>query len=481
MVLPSPKARSEKLGLRLVRVDGQWQEGAGVNETEAKAVAEAVMRHAKETPGDTLGVAAFSIRQRDAILDAVEALRRADPSTEAFFGAHPDEPFFVKNLENVQGDERDAILISVGYARGADGKLAMRFGPLSADGGERRLNVLITRAKKRCVVFSGLTADDIDLGRASGRGVAALKTFLRFAAVGEMRAVAGRDATAPLAGVVAAEMRAAGKEPVARVGIAGLFLDVAAREGTDFVLGVEVDAGDWTSVRAARDRERGRPGALGMMGWKLHRAWSLAWLQRPEAERARLRAALGAAPVAAEASAAAGPDPGLAQPYAEASPEVPTDTAIPAVPFAKLSETLAAIIRAEQPVHTDAVFERARILWGKDRLDAPDRAALQQALRLAAQLQGVAERNGFWSAEDAPPVAPRDRRAAAPHLRRAAMVAPAEIEAGCRALLDAMPVATEEELAAGVVRLLGLDAGAAPAVAARIAALVGAGTIALRA
>jgi hypothetical protein len=482
MVLPSPKARSERLGLRLVRVDGQWQEGAGVNETEAKAVAEAVMKHAKEIPGDTLGVAAFSIRQRDAILDAIEALRRADPSTEAFFGAHPDEPFFVKNLENVQGDERDAILISVGYARGADGKLAMRFGPLSADGGERRLNVLITRAKKRCVVFSGLTADDIDTNRAAGRGVAALKTFLRYAAAGEMRAVAGQEATAPLAGVVAAEMRAAGKEPVARVGIAGLFLDVAAREGTDFVLGVEVDAGDWTSVRAARDRERGRPGALGMMGWKLHRAWSLAWLQRPEAERARLRAALGAAPVAADATTpAAGPDPGLAQPYAEATPEVPKDTAIPAVPFAKLSETLAAIIRAEQPVHTDAVFERARILWGKEKLDAPDRAALQQALRLAAQLQGVAERNGFWSAEDAPAVVPRDRRAAAPHLRRAAMVAPAEIEAGCRALLEAMPVATEEELAAGVVRLLGLDAGAAPAVAARIAALVGAGTIALRA
>ncbi|WP_372617484.1 DUF4011 domain-containing protein [Falsiroseomonas sp.] len=479
MVLPSPKARSPSLGLSLVRVDGRWEQGAGVNRIEAEAVARAVMAHAKETPGDSLGVAAFSLKQRDAILDAVEALRRDNPETEGFFTAHAHEPFFVKNLENVQGDERDAMLISVGYARDAEGKLAMRFGPLSADGGERRLNVLITRAKKRCVVFSALTAEDIDLERASGRGVAALKAFLRFAAAGDRRSAEGEDAVAPLTRVIAAEIRAAGKQALARIGTSGLFLDVAAKEGADFVLGVEADAGDWTSVRAARDRERGRPGALGMMGWKLHRAWSLAWLARPEGERAKLRAALGAEPAAAEAPAA-GPDPGLAQPYAEAVPELPDGTAIPDMPFARLSDILAQIIRTEQPVHTDAVLERARLLWQREALDAAERAALQQALRLAGQLQGVAERNGFWSAEAAPPPVPRDRRAAAPHLRRAAMVAPAEIEAACQALLAAMAVATEEELASGVVRLLGLEANATPAIAARVAALAGAGRIALR-
>jgi hypothetical protein len=217
------------------------------------------------------------------------------------------------------------------------------------------------------------------------------------------------------------------------------------------------------------------------MGWKLHRAWSLAWLARPEAERARLRAALGVESAAATPEAAgASPDPGLASPYAEAVVEVPAATAIPAVPFAKLSEILAAIIRAEQPVHADAVFERLRILWGKERLEAAERAALQQALRLAAQLQGVVEQGGFWRAEDAPAPTPRDRRAAAPHLKRAAMVAPAEVEAACAVLLGAMAVATEEDLAAGVVRLLGLDAAAGPAIAARIAALVGAGRVTLR-
>ncbi|MGK7868837.1 DUF4011 domain-containing protein [Falsiroseomonas sp. E2-1-a20] len=476
MVLPSPRGRSPALGLSLVRVEGQWEAGAGVNRAEAQAVAEAVLRHARETPGETLGVAAFSLRQRDAILDAVETLRREDDTAEAFFTAHPQEPFFVKNLENVQGDERDAMFVSVGYAKGADGKVAMRFGPLSLEGGERRLNVLITRAKTRCVVFSGLGAEDIDLERARGPGVAALKTFLQFAAGGDHRRTTGGAAEAPLARLIAREIAAAGLEPVARVGSAGVFLDVAAREAGDFLLGVEADAAEWAAMRAARDRDRGRGAALGRMGWRLHRAWSLAWLQRPEAERARLRAALGLAPPVAEA-APAGADPGLAVPYAEAAPAVDRTVPIPDTPFARLAETLAEVIRVEQPVHAEAVLERARLLWGIDSLGAADRAALQQALRLAAQLQGVSEAAGFWIAEDAGPVAPRDRRAVAPHLRRAALLPPAEIAAAAQALLEALPGSTEAELVAGVVRLLGLEPAAAPGVGARIAALVGAGTL----
>ncbi|MBU8541367.1 DUF4011 domain-containing protein [Falsiroseomonas tokyonensis] len=475
VVLPSPRGRSPALGLSLVKVAGEWQAGAGVNRAEAQAVAEAVLRHAKETPQQTLGVAAFSLRQRDAILDAVEALRRQDDSAEGFFTAHPHEPFFVKNLENVQGDERDAIFISVGYAPGADGKLAMRFGPLSAEGGERRLNVLITRAKTRCVVFSGITAEDIDLSRASGAGVAALKTFLQFAESGEDRRATGSEATAPLSRLIAEEISAAGMQPVARVGSAGLFLDVAARREGDYVLGVEADAADWASLRGARDRDNGRAAALGRMGWRLHRAWSLAWLQRPEAERDRLRAALGVAPPAA-AAAPASPDPGLAPPYAEAAPAKPAQD-IAAATAAQLRALLAEIISVEQPVHGEAVLERARMVFGQDTLSASDRSALTQALRLAAQLEGVAEAAGFWTAEGAGPVQPRDRRAAAQHLRRAALLPPAEVEAAARALLTALPGSTEAELVAGVVRLLGLEAAAAPAIAARIAALVGAGVL----
>jgi hypothetical protein len=479
MVLPSPRPRSETLGLSLVKVDGEMAKGR--NEVEAEAVARAVLRHAKETPGDSLGVAAFGLEQRDAILDALEKLRRESPETEPFFAAHEHEPFFVKNLENVQGDERDSIMISIGYARAGTEKLRMNFGPVSAEGGERRLNVLITRAKKRCIVFTDLTADDIDLERSDGvGGERALKTFLANAERGEMRRAQGEAAAAPLAQVIAREIAEAGHQAAARIGSAGIFLDVAAKDGDDFVLGVEADAGDWAWLTAARDRERGRPQALAAMGWKLHRAWSLAWLQQPAAERAKLRAALGAEAPAEAAATPAGPDPGLAVPYAEAAPAVPKETPIPAMPFAALSALLAEIIRVEQPVATEAVLERARLLWGRDRLEAAERAALLQGLRLAGQLQGVAEQGGFWRAEDAPAVAPRDRRAAAPHLKRAAAVAPEEIEAAAAALLATAAVATEQELAAGVARLLGLEGAATPAIAARLAAALGAERLRLR-
>src|ERR1035437_3143375 len=132
----------------------------------------------------TLGVAALSVAQRDAILDQLEILRRKSPGCEEFFMSPPHEQFFVKNLENVQGDERDVIFISIGYGRTAEGYLAMSFGPVNRAGGERRLNVLFSRARKRCEVFTTLSSADIDTSRNNSEGLSALKTFLRYAESG---------------------------------------------------------------------------------------------------------------------------------------------------------------------------------------------------------------------------------------------------------------------------------------------------------
>ena len=476
LVLPSPRPRGAALGLSLVRVEGRFDTGgSGTNAIEAAAVAQAVLEHARQTPGDTLGVAAFSVKQRDAILDAVEAARRDSPETEAFFTAHPAEPFFVKNLENVQGDERDAIMISVGYGRDRDGKLAMRFGPLSAEGGERRLNVLITRAKKRCIVFSGIGGEEIDLARAGGRGVAALKTFLGFAAQSGGLRPGGAGGQSPLGEAIARVVEAAGKRPVQRVGLSGLFLDVAAAGEGGFELGVETDGADWAALRCARDRDRGRQGALAGMGWKLSRSWGLDWLNRPAAAEARLRAALGALlPEAAPPPPPA--DVGLAIPYVEADIPALRDRAILAT-AGSLSAALAEIIRIEAPVHLQAVVERAAVLLGP--LSATDRAAVVQGVELAKRLHGVVAQGDVLSAENSAPVVPRDRRAAAAFLRRPALLPPAEIEAAAMALQAAAPAATEAELAAGLVRMLGLEPSAAPALEARVAALVGSGKIRL--
>lgn len=182
-VVPSPYAAEAGMGLCFHFVGGGVFEES-INKVEALTGAEAIIRHAMANPELSLGVATFSLKQRREIQDQVELLRRANPDTEEFFHAHASEPFFIKNLEDVQGDERDVILISVGYAKDRKGYMAMRFGPLGADGGERRLNVLISRAKRRCEVYASITYDDIDLER--GKGVVAFKLFMRYAHTGKL-------------------------------------------------------------------------------------------------------------------------------------------------------------------------------------------------------------------------------------------------------------------------------------------------------
>ena len=185
-VVPSPTTMTAINGLhfRFVK-DGVFDRGGTrTNRVEAQEIARAVIDHARKSPRKSLGVGAFSVSQRDAIRDELELLLRQETGLDEFFASGRPEPFFVKNLENIQGDERDVIFISVGYARDASGYMAMNFGPLSIEGGERRLNVLITRARERCEVFSSITADDIDLQGARSRGASAFKTFLRFAATG---------------------------------------------------------------------------------------------------------------------------------------------------------------------------------------------------------------------------------------------------------------------------------------------------------
>ncbi|UPY37633.1 DUF4011 domain-containing protein [Sediminicoccus sp. KRV36] len=461
LVLPSPRPRSPTLGLSLIKLDVD-DDNAG-RRRQAEAVAAAVIDHARRTPGDSLGVAAFSERQRDLIIDAVEAARKEAPDAELFFSANPAEPFFIKNLENVQGDERDAIMISIGYARTKGQALRMNFGPVSAEGGERRLNVLITRAKKRCVVFSDITAEDIDLSRSDGiGGEKSLKAFLGFAADGATaRTEAGQGSA--IARLIGGLITQSGREAVPRIGLSGLFLDVAARGEAGFDLGVEVDGADWSGLRCARDRDRGRQMALEGMGWALARSWSLDWLNQPEAAAAKLRAPLG---LAAPAMAAPLPAARLAPAYVEATmDEAPTKRA-------ELAALIASIVATEAPVHGDAVLERLRLLLGQG---APDATAFAAALNEARLLHGIVESSGFWFPEARGPVTPRDRSAAAPHLRRPAMIHPEEVAVGASLLLELDAGADEAELAAGLVRLFGLDAAAMPGIAARLAMLIGSG------
>jgi DNA polymerase III delta prime subunit len=289
-VVPSPE-RSGELGVKWRYVEnGRFLKGR--NEIEATVVAEAIIRHARECPQWTLGVAAFSVTQRDAILESLAKLRRSHPDLDSFFDPSAADPFFVKNLENVQGDERDAIFVSVGYGPGEDGRVSLNFGPVSATGGERRLNVLMTRAKRVLQIFSSMHAEDIDLTRATGRGPAVFREYLRYAEKGgEFDAARGERSCDRFADIVACQLEERGYSVVKQVGLAGLYVDLAIVDpdnSSRYLMGIVVDGETWSSARSARDRNRTTDGVLQSQGWLIHHLWSLDWFRRPTEQLYRL-------------------------------------------------------------------------------------------------------------------------------------------------------------------------------------------------
>ncbi len=298
-IVPSPYNGDAGMGLRLRHMpENVYGRGeTSVNAAEAKVVAAAVIEHARRSPELSLGIATFSTKQRRAIMDELELLRRQQPETEGFFARHADEPFFVKNLENIQGDERDVIYISVGYGRDAQGKVSMQFGPLTTEGGERRLNVLISRAKRRCEIFSSITDEDIDLERTKSKGVAAFKLFLHYARTGRLSILQNRndDIQDMFEQQVAEALKERGYNVHTNIGTAGCFVDLAIAdpEGPGrYVLGIECDGASYSGSRSARDRDRLRKTVLQDQGWIIYRIWSSDWFHRPAAELERLVAAI---------------------------------------------------------------------------------------------------------------------------------------------------------------------------------------------
>lgn len=292
------------IGVELRAVpSGFYDRGASrTNQGEAEAVVEELFRVLAQEK-KSVGVVTFSLPQQRLIEDLVDERRQAEPEYEDCFSGVVDEPVFVKNLENVQGDERDVMLFSVCYGPDVNGRVSMGFGPLNRSGGERRLNVAITRARERLAVFSTLRPDQIDLGRTRAVGVGHLKTYLDYAGRG-MAAIAavasptGREADSPFEEQVASRLRAEGYEVHPQVGCSGYRIDLAVvdpnRPGA-YALAVECDGATYHSSANARERDRLRQSVLEHLGWHFHRVWSTDWWLDPEREMGRLRKAIDAA------------------------------------------------------------------------------------------------------------------------------------------------------------------------------------------
>lgn len=300
VIFPASGTNRFATGLRLRHLpNALYDRGrTRTNREEAKAVASAIITHAKMTPNLSLGVVAFSVAQRDLIQVELELLRRTNLDVEPFFTtAHPNEPFFVKNLENVQGDERDAIFISIGYGRNESGRIAKDFGPLNRDGGERRLNVLISRAKLAMEVFCNFVAGDLELDADTSHGVRALKHFLKYAETGELDIPieTGKQADSPFELEVKQALEERGFKIEPQVGAAGYFIDLAVKDPERpgrYILAVECDGATYHSARSARDRDRLRQGVLETLGWRFHRIWSTDWFRNPTRELEKTVAAI---------------------------------------------------------------------------------------------------------------------------------------------------------------------------------------------
>ena len=307
VTFPAPSTGSN--AVQFHKIDGTYARGAGrTNADEAKAIVNMVRKrltswlNKPEDERPTLGVITFNAQQQGLILDLLDKVRRDSPELEWFFGEDREEPVIVKNLENIQGDERDVMLFSITFAPDVAGKLSMNFGALNAAGGEKRLNVAVTRARRELHVFASLSHDKIDLSRTRAIGVRDLKTFLDYAERGPV-ALAAREegslqsADNPFEEAVAEAFRSKGWEVRTQIGVSGFRIDlgiVNPDRGGAYLAGIECDGATYHSSVTARDRDKVRQMVLEGLGWTILRIWSTNWFRDPTAVVDRLHQKLEA-------------------------------------------------------------------------------------------------------------------------------------------------------------------------------------------
>ena len=401
-VYPSPMERSDDIGLTFIHLpDTIYDRGKSqINRAEAKIVAEAVFQHFKHHPAKSLGVGTFNIKQQQAIQDEVEALRYQHPETEEFFRDELPEKFFVKNLETIQGDERDVIFLSIGYGKDSNGQLYQNFGPLNQEGGERRLNVIITRARERCVVFSNFTFRDLKVSESSVLGVKILKLFLQYAESGDLSCstISGGDSESPFEDAVYEFLTSGNNEVHKQIGCAGFRIDMAVvdpRQPGQYLIGIECDGAQYHSSHVARDRDRLRQQILEGLGWKIHRVWSTDWYRNSSESKQKLVEVIEKIkalplekkeskplekPQTVEKPVDSIPDPTPViqnPPVHNSKAQIPDykfcssvypDANLMEIPQKYLEQIICNIVAIEGPIHTEELIQRIKSNTGNQRI-----------------------------------------------------------------------------------------------------------------
>ena len=483
---PSPLERDPTFGLTFTMVDGAYDKGGRRdNRLEGTALVRAVAKHARTMPKQSLGIVTFSVAQKHTINLLLENARRDDKILDEFLREGGAEDVFVKNIENVQGDERDVIFISVGYGPTQPGgrMIGASFGPVNLEGGERRLNVLFTRARLRCEVFASFDPGDLDVSRSAREGPRVLKRFLEFAKTRQIveHFPTGDDADSPFEEDVADTIRSFGFLADPQVGSVGFRIDIGVRHPDrpgSYILAVECDGATYHSALWARERDRLRQGVLENLGWRFHRIWSTDWFYNRNREIARLRDALehareaerrGNLPVKEPAVPAAPPRPTVIEP--QPLPEI-VERQMPAysrahfpvrspfepheAPMSELQLLAQRIVEHEGPINAEEVARRISACFGRERAGNRILNVTKRALNSLAGRGVIEFDDGFYMTDaqlTAPPV--RDRSNETGATLKASSISLHEIDAALKIAQDDNAGAADDDLIRAAARLMG--------------------------
>lgn len=497
VTFPGALETGEDVGVTFTKVTGVYERGRSRrNPVEARAVAERVLHHYATRPRLSLGVVAMSDAQAHAIEDAVEDARADRPELDGHFSEDRLNGFFVKNLETVQGDERDVIILSVGYGPDENGKLTMAFGPLNRENGWRRLNVAVTRARHRVEVLASISGGEIREGDNSSLNH--FKRYLDYAELGPSILENGPvpDDAAPESPFEESVLEALldwGYDVQPQVGVGGYRIDLGVRHphaSGRFALGIECDGAMYHSSKAARDRDRLREEVLRGLGWELHRIWGTDWYRdRPEAQR-RLREAVEAAiaplPAQSEAGGSDGDgrpvEPEATVPAAPRAPATPDVTFVPAEadggrdwarPYRKtrldmpypyydmhepeargvIEQIFRTVVKAEAPIHIELLYRRAADVWYVERIGSRIRENLERTLKNYLKAEHVVTRRGDFIV--APAQELYARKPGDDIVRKVGEIAPDERKHALRGVIGESPGISEEELKTVVTRFFG--------------------------
>ena len=495
LIYPSPAQDSEDLGLKFVHMpDTIYDRGrSSTNKLEAKEVIKTAFEHYKRYGNSkSIGIGTFNIRQQQAILEELELQLKLNPEMEEHFSSKHKEHFFVKNLETIQGDERDVILVSVGYGFDSEGRLSLNFGPLNQDGGERRLNVLITRAREKCVVFSNFRGQDMELRSDAPFGLRALKEFLEYADTKRLKNVyqSLEDLESPFEESVYDFLISNGYQVNKQVGCAGFRVDLAVVDPEypgRYLLGIECDGIMYHSSHVARDRDRLRQQILEGLGWRFHRLWSTDWYRnRAEVQKNLLKAIeeiknqriVGSEfipPVSLGETEEHHVEFSLEETdefQKETEEEVEVDDTLDNIvsyeicdtlevnvsrdlhktPVGEITRVVVQVVEVEGPIHFDEVVKRVRTYWGLKRAGKRVKSIIREAVELAILDGKIYQKDNFLYLTDGN-IRVRERGGKIP--AKMDLISSEEIEEAIKMVIREQFATAPDELVKQVSRIFG--------------------------